>query len=190
MGNTRVAASEHTNIAVHPHVRGEYHDITFLSYSILGSPPRAWGIRCLVSSMSLSCPVHPHVRGEYDGSIVVGGAFTGSPPRAWGILIGQRFQIQLRRFTPTCVGNTPKHPLSLAMEAVHPHVRGEYCTQEEEYMNNAGSPPRAWGILNRWLSKGAVFGSPPRAWGILRSQCILHISSKVHPHVRGEYKNS
>ena len=50
------------------------------------------------------------------------------------------------RFTPTCVGNTSWPPVLLPVSSVHPHMRGEYEIESEEFATTAGSPPHAWGI--------------------------------------------
>ena len=51
--------------------------------------------------------------------------------------------------------------------AVHPHMRGEYCSVPILRVSPVGSPPHAWGI--RLI----------RTWGIC--------GGSVHPHMRGEY---
>jgi len=91
-----------------------------------GSPPRAWGIlcgnrkanrqrrftpTCVGNSCSFAvdeglCTVHPHVRGEFCINKAVDGIENGSPPRAWGIHQQSDLFVSLRRFTPTCVGNS------------------------------------------------------------------------------------
>ena len=50
-----------------------------------GSPPRTWGIRSVATALAISA--------------------NGSPPRTWGIRTVASW-IELRRFTPTHVGNT------------------------------------------------------------------------------------
>jgi len=133
-----------------------------------GSPPRAWGIPTWMgrraanerftptcvgnTSPPISChdvaPVHPHVRGEYAAGFSWAASGIGSPPRAWGIRLPAHKTSWLKRFTPTCVGNTLGVAITLG--------------------SRSGSPPRAWGILTcRRNSAAALDGSPPRAWGIL-----------------------
>ena len=141
----------------------------FLLSLFIGSPPHAWGIpdaemvqadcdgftpTCVgnTSGISSECtwvPVHPHMRGEY--SILFNKSLdnTGSPPHAWGIrlqVLDVRYQY---RFTPTCVGNTPRRQRSLTQIPVHPHMRGEYDTTGFPASGVIGSPPHAWGI--RWF---------------------------------------
>ena len=106
VGNTYKGEILITDIAVHPHVRGEYHWDYANKDCPCGSSPRAWGIRVLVGKIQASnrfiptcvgntytrpackrrCPVHPHVRGEYCQCKSVRILENGSSPRAWGIL--------------------------------------------------------------------------------------------------------
>ena len=85
VGNTPVNKGGTGATTVHPHVRGEYSAVAFLSADSSGSSPRAWGIRryhlvlpftirfiptCVgntgqPSMVKTSPTVHPHVRGEY-----------------------------------------------------------------------------------------------------------------------------
>ena len=156
------------DLAVHPHVRGEYlyasgdihyrqrstptcvgntrrHQLQLLRRD--GPPPRAWGIRWRRRLSRILPPVHPHVRGEYGfrGLVAPG----------------------LCRSTPTCVGNTPNERTKENHNAVHPHVRGEY--------------------LNFQHAAHMTYGPPPRAWGIPTTGASGRKTTPVHPHVRGEY---
>ena len=85
VGNTPCPPATTPPTAVHPHGRGEYTLDPFCCSNFGGSPPRAWGIRCLVPSQvkfsrftptgvgntpspaaaQPSATVHPHGRGEY-----------------------------------------------------------------------------------------------------------------------------
>ena len=151
---------------VHPHVRGEYVADGGSYAPWNGSPPRAWGILIVASeAMEFSrftptcvgntidgfevadCqPVHPHVRGEYVGRVWRKGDRAGSPPRAWGIHILSGAEETVKRFTPTCVGNTKDALEAWRFNPVHPHVRGEYDAGAGVNTSQYGSPPRAWGI--------------------------------------------
>ncbi len=146
----------------------------------------------------------------------------GSPPRAWGIrltetttgifarftptCVGNTNDITLpmsnRWFTPTCVGNTPPCVAFAPLPAVHPHVRGEYTSNDPTSRQFGGSPPRAWGIRCRAASTcsispvhphvrgeyGVVYdlgacscGSPPRAWGIPAVHQVAHGGRRFTP---------
>ena len=73
--------------SVHPHVCGEYCN---------------W--RCRFTA---GLAVHPHVCGEYIADCLdVPIRARGSPPRVWGIPFPRGVGRAMRRFTPTCVGNT------------------------------------------------------------------------------------
>ena len=45
VGNTNQRPAQWCRIPVHPHVRGEYVTLDANSSGVVGSPPRAWGIR-------------------------------------------------------------------------------------------------------------------------------------------------
>ena len=114
--------------------------------STAGSPPRAWGQRsrddpfqgrgrftptCVGTTIANTAAasriaVHPHVRGD-----------NGSPRRSPRSLMtvhphvrGDNFFVSpplacVARFTPTCVGTTPRWSASGPASTVHPHVRGD-----------------------------------------------------------------
>ncbi len=96
--------------------------------------------------------------------------------------------VAVRRFTPTCVGNTSSSAqvtkalfgspprawgIRQTFRSTHPNVRftptcvGNTSRDVSAAVRVHGSPPRAWGIppLSTPLSNAAI-GSPPRAWGI------------------------
>ena len=107
------------------------------------------------------------MRGEYLSKAKSRERIDGSSPRAWGIRDRTAFAPKVWRFIPTCVGNTIDVEISVFIESVHPHVRGEYGAAEVEIAVYRGSSPRAWGI-HASLRRGAN-------------------RVTVHPHVRGEY---
>src|SRR5690606_191671 len=93
-----------SELAVHPHARGD-NQITEIAEAVWGgSPPRAWGqsrgLRAAVrprrftptrvgtmsgaSSGSVSRTVHPHARGDNVVQRHDAADLDGSPPRAWG----------------------------------------------------------------------------------------------------------
>ncbi len=113
---------------VHPHASGEDDTAARRLSGGGGSPPREWGRRggrgeplrrrrftptrvgktCSPPVNSSSTTVHPHASGEdwYSGTTPSEGA--GSPPREWGRRREQLRHLELRRFTPTRVGKTPR----------------------------------------------------------------------------------
>ena len=170
-----------------PHVRGEYVHIFNRYYFHYGSSPRAWGIlviqgtaltgerfiptcvgnTCTALKTYMAEKVHPHVRGEYQLSQYVDDFNGGSSPRAWGIPSRTRRDDILRRFIPTCVGNTPATQVKRPPSSVHPHVRGEYGCWRGTSVAPARFIPTCVG--NTWPASGQL-------------PCTA-----VHPHVRGEY---
>ena len=127
------------------------------------------------------------MRGEYDD--ILAGVITdaGSPPHAWGILYYPRMSSQLRRFTPTCVGNMSASTNRTNTPTVHPHMRGEYLSLARKAAAPSGSPPHAWGILHYdGLSLTVSRFTPTCVGNTLPVRATLpHIP--VHPHMRGEY---
>src|SRR5690606_6069733 len=89
--------------------------------------------------------VHPHVRGDGDSRRPVQAGGRGSPPRAWGRRQARTFELRSLRFTPTCVGTASDRRSQSRRGSVHPHVRGDGCTQGGSGGAGRGSPPRAWG---------------------------------------------
>ena len=91
----------------HPHLRGEYWNLSRKIINLKGSPPLAWGIlrtkyaACPTLGITPTCvgntsyperraPLagdHPHLRGEYAPVAPLAFSLSGSPPLAWGILI-------------------------------------------------------------------------------------------------------
>ena len=117
------------------------------------------------------CPrlpsVHPHMRGEYQAVRPCVVDNVGSSPHAWGILpLSSVFQ-GIRRFIPTCVGNTPCGLPFCIGNGVHPHMRGEYAQRHH-----------AFGQPVRFIP--TCVGNTPRNRPRNRPQ-------PVHPHMRGEY---
>ena len=166
VGNTFWTITPQPEQAVHPHVRGEYDSPRRGPSPAAGSPPRAWGI---LHRFRTGVPV------------------AGSPPRAWGIPCELALMRRHRRFTPTCVGNTAHDLRTSHANTVHPHVRGEYSPLELNHLNNCGSPPRAWGILEVAKRDGWTPRFTPTCVGNTQSTVSPSRSAAVHPHVRGEY---
>ena len=131
--------------------------------------------------------VHPHVRGEYELYKGENALPDGSSPRAWGIPPHLQHRRPLRRFIPTCVGNTARLILALAVVAVHPHVRGEYSKGGYPIVRSAGSSPRAWGIHSSANSPSHTVRFIPTCVGNTITSHGATVGAPVHPHVRGEY---
>ena len=170
-GNTRSPGRCPVGTTVHPRVRGEYAYESPASVSLRGSSPRARGIHIELFPISSpsrfipacagntirhlgrapAAPVHPRVRGEYAVDQDGGEVGTGSSPRARGIRsYGLRLGA-LGRFIPACAGNTGRGRRGGPGRAVHPRVRGEYCSTASSRTRAAGSSPRARGIRQALL---------------------------------------
>ena len=114
-------------------------------------------------------------------------AVCGSPPRAWGLAYQEPACYPIERFTPTGVGTGTFACASSSGLAVHPHGRGDWENWHLLDDQEAGSPPRAWGleaieeafsILARFTPTGVGTGSYAKRekgrWS-------------VHPHGRGDW---
>src|SRR4030042_804412 len=91
------------------------------------------------------------------------------------------------RFTPTCVGNTGPLDFSDEPLPVHPHMRGEYSITGAAPISTRGSPPHAWGILERIKEYSDVLRFTPTCVGNTEGVVSLNRIQAVHPHMRGEY---
>ena len=166
VGNTHPPAACGSPRPVHPHMRGEYVVVPSVTMTCSGSSPHAWGI--LPGCIDLQLPyrfiptcvgntqarehhdrgltVHPHMRGEYARQTRCLRELSGSSPHAWGIHAQGLAVVVPGRFIPTCVGNTTPSPPCLRPKPVHPHMRGEYDTNDLGDLLRTGSSPHAWGI--------------------------------------------
>ena len=172
---------------VHPHVRGENSLSTCSSAFPIGSPPRAWGKSTGLHIVLFPLRFTPTCVGKILFFRSPSPWRSGSPPRAWGKLC-----------------RTLQHP---HLTTVHPHVRGENlyvldmpgydlrftptCVGKmslSSFMTNApdGSPPRAWGKCNHSTPSRVRGRFTPTCVGKMRAETLLHQSTAVHPHVRGE----
>ena len=112
---------------------------------LAGSSPRTWGtahvagltlalgrfIPTHVGNSGLSCPVLP--------------VLAGSSPRTWGTVGGCWKNQGSGRFIPTHVGNRDESVQRPAIDAVHPHARGEQTSPHCANQYSVGSSPRTWG---------------------------------------------
>ena len=105
----------------------------------------------------------------------------------WGTQGYNRVGSQIRRFTPTHVGNT-KLQLSLSPQlTVHPHACGEHVYSVEVYEDASGSPPRMWGTPTypRYLRARVRF--TPTHVGNTDMHHTIRWQRSVHPHACGEH---
>ena len=126
VGNTGSNYSQCHLKAVHPHVCGEHYAPKHFMYLHFGSSPRVWGTRgecCMYVPWLRFIPtcvgntqlgehtanmmtVHPHVCGEHSPGLYTAIPVSGSSPRVWGTLSVYVLNSGIKRFIPTCVGNT------------------------------------------------------------------------------------
>ena len=186
VGKTRARGGQAHRRAVHPHVCGEDEASRAAHNPLKGSPPRVWGRpHCrrgegLGSGFTPTCvgktrrfcrrrlqaAVHPHVCGEDLSQPPDRQLVSGSPPRVWGRPPDSSAGSTHQRFTPTCVGKTPRSRTPSPARPVHPHVCGE---------DRAGAAGRP-----------GASGSPPRVWGRHEHLARVRDDRLVHPHVCGE----
>ena len=185
MGNTKARACGLERIWDHPHLRGEYAKSKAFLRLFLGSPPLTWGIPDLWGRIfnqlgitptyvgntgyhfhkTLLVEDHPHLRGEYQRRPRRHRQPLGSPPLAWGIPKRRKKQWQITRITPTCVGNTTGHKPRHDRIQDHPHLRGEYVGEDNFIHVDLGSPPLAWGILNKMDTFSTIVRITPTCVG-------------------------
>ncbi len=91
---------------VHPHLCGEYFCGSDIRTCCIRFTPTCVGNTSTIPVSPVPIPVHPHLCGEYCSS-TSSPRSRGSPPPVWGIREQPDPSRWLRRFTPTCVGNTP-----------------------------------------------------------------------------------
>ncbi len=193
-------------IAVHPHVCGDnYTGRSHLRWFV-GSPPRVWGQRTLLSRNSdkrwftptcvgttsqatrtrSMASVHPHVCGDNVTDCNRLHISRGSPPRVWG----QPRRIVLRglrsRFTPTCVGTTKTCSCDRVGRSVHPHVCGDNVSASIVQFVVIGSPPRVWGQHAVCSSADLHWRFTPTCVGTTSLKSMFSRCSSVHPHVCGD----
>ena len=157
------------DLPVHPHARGE-HTLGIPGAALAsGSSPRSWGtlseyangavctrfIPTLVGNTVMDSrwrgwvTVHPHARGEHASARGIKPTATGSSPRSWGTPLFKVRSLEIRRFIPTLVGNTPGTHSADGPAAVHPHARGEHNKARTGPAAHHGSSPRSWGTPER-----------------------------------------
>ena len=131
-------------------------------------------------------PVHPHVHGELEGYDPATLMYFGSSPRAWGTQDSYHRVIALRRFIPTCMGNSSPPPAEEQPAAVHPHVHGELLPSEPTEPVFPGSSPRAWGThpaREQIVQRDRFI---PTCMGNSEPRPGPSSPRAVHPHVHGE----
>ncbi len=206
VGNANVAAAHNPAAAVHPHACGECSWRRKSAASLIGSPPRVWGmlhhariwqfpIRFTPTRVGNAnrrktkrevWTVHPHACGECVPAALGEGGGHGSPPRVWGMRSRRPDNRSTPRFTPTRVGNASQAPISIGPGPVHPHACGECTKIAPVSSTNSGSPPRVWGMRTGTARAGGGDRFTPTRVGNAKSPEPLDKRHAVHPHACGE----
>jgi len=126
------------------------------------------------------------MRGEDGSTRCRATCISGSPPHAWGRRYYCGLELELVRFTPTCVGKTPKARVSLHRVSVHPHMRGEDQVEFPAARELRGSPPHAWGRHRGCALRNQVRRFTPTCVGKTATVYSSKRQNPVHPHMRGE----
>ena len=190
MGNTGVRGTGGSSRSVHPHVRGEHAEDDVELAEGARFIPTCVGNTRSQHNETLQEAVHPHVRGEHCSSAITCGPVIGSSPRAWGTRQVRHLALQIRRFIPTCVGNTLMTRRAVPLLTVHPHVRGEHINSPGGYVDDGGSSPRAWGTPGIEHAPEPLIRFIPTCVGNTIYHHHGHRGRSVHPHVRGEHSPS
>ncbi len=187
VGNTRELVRQLSAETVHPHLRGEYVGSAARVGDENRFTPTCVGNTVVGHERVATRTVHPHLRGEYAALWLDKLHSDGSPPPAWGIPATRSARKRLRRFTPTCVGNTCRFVAGPVVPPVHPHLRGEYVVSPWRTRDWVGSPPPAWGILTEPQREEALSRFTPTCVGNTPISSTGRRGVSVHPHLRGEY---
>ena len=173
----------------------------------MGSPPPTWGIHTglydeimdqgitptyVGNTQKLprqhgSIEDHPHLRGEYPQKYLSTPQPSGSPPPTWGIRRTTTIFGRRRRITPTYVGNTCCYSRPSTLCQDHPHLRGEYWSNNPWYSSGTGSPPPTWGILTITSFPRMYVRITPTYVGNTGENAASADANLDHPHLRGEY---
>ena len=154
VGNTGSSAARCPSPPVHPHGRGEHYKARTTLGQAIGSSPRTWGTPHEPSAEERHQRFIPTDVGNTSLCRARSAAFHGSSPRTWGTPDLPAQHARLARFIPTDVGNTSRRHGSRCSTPVHPHGRGEHCSEPGFVFHPRGSSPRTWGTLMRHRPDG------------------------------------
>ncbi len=170
------------------------------------TPPRTWGRRLrrgAVQTSDRNTPTHvgkttgedlrhsdqekhPHARGEDKMLLRLLVALKETPPRTWGRLPVNGQLLLLFGNTPTHVGKTNFSRRRGNMFEKHPHARGEDPPWAPCWLTRWETPPRTWGRLGDGSDTKVLSGNTPTHVGKTEKGSNSGMSSKKHPHARGE----
>ncbi len=130
--------------------------------------------------------VHPHRRGDGTAGVTPIRLSAGSPPQAWGRRRHGRGVQYGWRFTPTGVGTARSTRYATWSGTVHPHRRGDGSSIEQAADVVLGSPPQAWGRLDKRPIQFKRGRFTPTGVGTATSASAHATIPSVHPHRRGD----
>lgn len=87
-----------------------------------------------------------------------------------------------------CVGFTSYSRWYSCGASVHPHMRGGYLHNWDQYCCWFGPSPRVWGLPLNWTAGDTVHRSVPTHVGGAPPCCSHGRRSAVHPHARRVYR--
>ncbi len=130
---------------------------------------------------------HPRLRGEYTVGALLIPSSLGSPPLARGILKFIESEMNVRRITPACAGNTYQRSPERSVLRDHPRLRGEYEQKSQGERLAKGSPPLARGIPSARIVTRSVLRITSACAGNTSISVHSHTHQGDHPRLRGEY---
>ena len=89
-------------------------------------------------------------------------------------------------FTPTGVGTMISPGMARSSATVHPHGRGDNPCPLGVFAIGCGSPPRAWGQLQRGIDNPEGVRFTPTGVGTITPLSHETVCHPVHPHGRGD----
>src|SRR5690606_18943882 len=88
--------------------------------------------------------------------------------------------------TPTRVGTAQRTRSHEPGETVHPHARGDGLETRARLVDQAGSPPRAWGRRQPGVERLPAVRFTPTRVGTAATPPGAARRQSVHPHARGD----
>ena len=136
------------------------------------------------------CAVHPRIRGERRSQPLVLTQGHGSSPHTRGTRPLCGAYLPHIRFIPAYAGNAGIDLRKLALDTVHPRIRGERCVRCPLTVCYAGSSPHTRGTrrANRARNNGYRF-IPAYAGNAILIPISFEFTA-VHPRIRGERRRA
>ena len=129
--------------------------------------------------------VHPRMRGVHLGLFLQAAQQQGSSPHARGPPCGPSPDPGSMRFIPACAGSTYSQDYDVAMDRVHPRMRGVHLVCSLRYRSARGSSPHARGPLEEHPETDEETRFIPACAGSTKASAVFNAVDKVHPRMRG-----